>query len=197
LTQKIILFVLVFVCSLKAVAQADYVKPATKPIEEKASDVEQALSELKFKDRLTYGGNFGFNFGDVIMIDMSPMIGYRTTEKWVNGIGMTYQYFEDRRFKPSFKTSILGGRAFSRYMVYRNIFAHGEYELLKFNVFSKDLEQNPSDWFPSLFVGAGIFQPLGKKSTSGFVVTLMYNLTYNPKNSLYLSPIQFRIGFMI
>lgn len=180
-------------------AQVDYVRPATKPAnQEKSEDTkEQDVSEMKFKDRLTYGGNFGLNFGDVTMVDISPMLGYRTTNRWVNGVGITYQYFEDRRFSPSFKTSIVGGRAFSRYLVYKSAFVHGEYELLKFNILNRNLEQNPSHWYPALFVGAGVFQGFGGKRQSGLVITGMYNLIYNQRNSLYISPWQFRVGFMI
>ncbi len=194
-----IVFVLLASATFSAIAQSDYVKPATRSTADKSSDEkpETEVSEMKLKDRLTYGGNFGLNFGDITMVDISPMIGYRTTNKWVNGVGLTYQYYEDRRFRPSFKTSIFGGRAFSRHMVYKSVFVHGEYELLKFNVLSRNLEQNPSHWYPALFVGGGVFQSFGGKSQSGLVITIMYNLTYNPSNSLYVSPWQFRIGFMI
>jgi len=188
-----LVFILIFSVAFVAFGQVDYVKPATRPTAE--GNPETDVSEMKLKDRLTYGGNFGLNFGDITMVDISPMIGYRTTNKWVNGVGLTYQYYEQRRV--SFKTSTFGGRAFSRHMVYKNVFAHGEYELLKFNVLSRNLEQNPAHWFPALFVGGGVFQSFGGKSQSGLVITVMYNLIYTPNNSLYISPFQFRIGFMI
>src|SRR5690606_35466784 len=69
---------------------------------------------IPFKDRLYYGGNFGMQFGTVTLIDFSPLVGVMITPKFSSGVGITYQYFKDKRYSGGKATSY-GGRLFSRY----------------------------------------------------------------------------------
>ena len=143
---------------------------------------------LNFKDRIFTGGNLGLQFGPVTVIDVSPIIGYRITDKIQAGIGFTYQYYKYDAYK--FETNVYGGKLFGRYFITDYLFAHAEYEYLNLEAF--DFKKRRVD-VTSLLGGAGYFQKFG--NNSGFTIMLLYNFTesvYTPYNN----PV-FRIGFNI
>lgn len=148
-------------------------------------------------DRLVFGGNLGFQFGTVTILDISPIVGYKITDRFVAGVGVTYQYFEDRTYVQTFSTSVYGGRLFGRYYIFNNLFAHGEYEILNYDA-------GFSDPFVTSFnkrritannflVGGGYVFPITENS--GFNIMVLYNLNENAE-SLYSNPI-IRLGFTI
>src|SRR6185369_4201295 len=53
-------------------------------------------AEESFWDKIYIGGNFGLEFGTRTIINVSPQIGYRLTDKFVPGIGLTYIYYNYR-----------------------------------------------------------------------------------------------------
>jgi hypothetical protein len=137
----------------------------------------------KFMDRVFVGGNVGFQFGTVTFAEVSPLIGYRITEKISAGIGATYQYYRYKDPTYQLETNVYGGRVFGRYFFTDYLFAHAEYEYLNLEAF---------DFYPrrrvdveSLLVGGGYFQRIDG-SHSGIYVMLLYNLTesaYTPYNN--------------
>ena len=60
-----------------------------------------------FKDRIYFGGNLGLQFGNQTYIDISPLIGYKVTEKFSAGFGVTYIYYKQHfpHSIPIFSTS--------------------------------------------------------------------------------------------
>jgi hypothetical protein len=144
----------------------------------------------RFLDKVFVGGNLGFQFGTVTFAEVSPLIGYRITDKISAGIGATYQYYRYKDPTYQLETNVYGGRVFGRYFFTDYLFAHAEYEYLNLEAY---------DFYPtrrvdveSLLVGGGYFQHLGSSSSSGVFVMLLYNLTesaYTP----YSNPI-IRIG---
>ncbi|MGY6558442.1 MAG: hypothetical protein ACXIT9_04080 [Nitritalea sp.] len=145
------------------------------------------------KDRMYYGANLSLQFGTITFVDVSPLAGVMITEKFSAGLGGTYQYFNDRRFIGG-DQSIFGGRIFTRYNVFPNIFAHAEYESLNLDVFNRQSEQFQREWVPGLFVGAGYFVPYGDRGGANF--KLLYNLLYDNLRSPYAEPIVIRVGFV-
>lgn len=145
-----------------------------------------------FFDRVYLGGNFGAQFGSVTFVDLSPLAGYMITPKLSAGVGVTYQYLKYRNFDQSFST--YGWRTFVRRNVGRQFFVHGEFENINLEAFS-----NPSGtdtyryWVPGLFVGGGLFQPIGNRG--GFMISALYNLMYDDMRSPYNSPLVLRVGF--
>jgi len=142
-------------------------------------------------DRMFFGGNLGLQFGTVTFIDVSPLVGYRITDKISAGIGVTYQYYHYKDKVYDFETNVYGGRVFGRYFFTDYLFGHAEYEYLNLEAF---------DFFPrrrvdvgSFLAGGGYFQRFGQ--ISGFMIMLLYNFTesvYTP----YTNPI-IRIGINI
>ena len=160
----------------------------TSDTEEESTEYYQRPSLL---DRLAPGGNFSLQFGTITYIEVSPMVGYRFTDKFTAGPGFTYRYFKIRNYSAS---SIYGPRAFARYVIGRQFFVQTEYEHLSVQFPTGD-PQEPMvrEWVPGLFVGGGLFQPIGERA--GFMIGAFYNLNHDNLRSPYNSPWVFNAGF--
>lgn len=165
--------------------------------------VAQETPKQSFTDKLFFGGNLGLQFGNTTYIDVSPLVGYKVTEKFHAGIGATYIY-ENSKIRVSnssvlrFETSHYGGRLFGRYYVWENLFAHLEYEYLNLGypdpVYSftgtiTDLEVDRQN-VNSIFVGGGYAQPIGPNAA--FVIMALWNINES-QYSPYVNPL-FRLG---
>ena len=149
---------------------------------------------VKLKDRLYYGGNFGFQFGTVTLIDVSPLVGAMITDRLSGGVGATYQYYDDNRFQGASGSSY-GGRLFGRYNVLPNIFAYSEFEKINWNAYSLVNERFQRTWTNAFFVGAGYFAPFGSRGGANF--TFLYNLLHDNRFSYYSEPYVIRVGFVL
>lgn len=149
---------------------------------------------VKLKDRLYYGGNFGFQFGTVTLIDVSPLVGAMITDRLSGGVGATYQYYDDNRFQGASGSSY-GGRLFGRYNVLPNIFAYSEFEKINWNAYSLVNERFQRTWTNAFFIGAGYFAPFGSRGGANF--TFLYNLLHDNRFSYYSEPYVIRVGFVL
>ena len=139
-------------------------------------------------DKLYFGGGGGFSGGsNFINVALSPLIGYKFTERFSGGMQITYQYvkFLDVSW------SNYGGGPFLRYNVTQKLFGYTQYEYLNVGASSGDVRYN----FSSMFVGLGYSEPLG--GNVAFNITALYNVLYGDgSKSPYQSPIQFRVGIV-
>ena len=206
--KKLILITLLFsICSI-SFAQVEGVeveKPKEEKKEEEKKDKQNEKEDkekVPFIDKLFFGGNFWASFGNQAFVDISPMVGYRVTNRLSVGIGATYQYqrINDRFGNFLGKQNIYGGRLFSRYTIAKdflgvgNLFAHTEYESLfaKYSINNFNGTVEGTQPFPSFFIGGGLAFPIGNRSA--FTISALYNPFYQENNSLYLSPLQIRMG---
>jgi hypothetical protein len=153
------------------------------------------VKERSFRERIFFGGNFGLQFGTITFVDVSPMIGYRFTEKFSAGPGISYMFYRERfsGFTP-FETSIYGGRIFTRYEIYRGIFFHGEYEVLNREVFDSWLfPERFRTNVTSILLGGGIRQHMGGRTFLNLLV--LWNINESAY-SMYNNPI-IRMGFNV
>lgn len=151
-------------------------------------------------NRFFLGGNLGgvSLSSQGSFIDVSPMIGYRFKNNFSAGVGFIYQYYS---FPVDLVTRIekvrahnYGVKVFGRYLIWRGLFVHAEYEVVNRKIFTvtstgQILEERR--WVGSKFVGGGYQQVLGG-STNLFLMAL-YNLNqtdYSPRSS----PIYFNMG---
>jgi hypothetical protein len=144
----------------------------------------------RFIDKLFTGGNLGAQFGTVTFVDVSPLLGYRITDKISAGIGATYQYYHYKDKFYDFETDVYGGRVFGRYLFTEYLFGHAEYEYLNLEAF--DFKRRRVD-VESLLAGGGYIQRIGDHAA--IVAMILYNFTesvYTP----YSNPI-IRVGFNI
>ncbi|MDZ4204344.1 MAG: hypothetical protein U1C46_05960 [Bacteroidales bacterium] len=155
-----------------------------------------------------FGGNIGVQFGTVTLIDISPMAGYPLTERLSSGIGATYKYYHIKNYAyniytnryQSLSSHIVGSQVFMRYFLFRQFFAHTEYEYLRFR--NMTYRQNPAtqsydkeyviEHVNSVFIGTGYRQHVGPRSA--FDILLLYNLNETPSTP-YNNPL-IRMGFV-
>jgi hypothetical protein len=143
--------------------------------------------------RVYFGGSFGAQFGDETVLEISPLVGYRLTNNFSVGVGLTYMYYSFTDFYSgiNYNTNIYGGRLFAKDYVFRNFFAYAEYEVLNLeepNALSGELQRVTTN---NPLVGAGFSQPIGRNAFVNFMVLWDINPdVYSP----YSNPI-IRIGF--
>lgn len=149
--------------------------------------------EPSFKDRLYFGGGGAFQLNQYyFLVGASPIVGYMINERLSAGTGITYQYTSYRNLDIS--THTYGGRLFTRYNLFKNVFSMAEYEMLSMQLPTYPSEDLPRIWVDRLLVGGGYFQPIGRRG--GFNLGVLYDLFFQyGGNSPYNSPWVFRVGF--
>lgn len=158
--------------------------------------------ESNWKEKITLGGNFGLSFGTITLINFSPLIGYKFTNKFIAGAGPSFIY---SRYKYNFsgrsyvyKTTVLGGRIFAQHAIYKNLFARAEYELLNVR-YPVTIDQNAREWLSNPLIGGGYSLPIGRRSS--FNIMVLYNINYykSVRNRIIYgdSPWIIRMGFQL
>lgn len=142
--------------------------------------------KIPFKDRIYIGGNMGMQFGTITFIDVSPIIGYKFSDRISAGPGLIYQYYN---FRGLASGSNFGGRFFGRYHITENMFTYSEYEYLNVGYYSVNGDYSRKE-IKSLFIGGGYNQRIGTRAS--MTIMVLYNLIYSPY-SPYTNPI-IRVG---
>jgi len=178
--KRLLLFILLGLLSIQISAQY-YEKPKEKP---------------SFRDKIFFGGGLGLQFGNVTLVDVSPIIGYRVTERFHTGIGLTYSYYNDKRFATDIDYSAYAGSVFTRFFITESLFAHAEVEALNteivtFNSSTLAIVKRERKWIDSYLVGGGYYQRIGQRS--GVYMLVLWNLN-ETEFTPYSNPV-FRIGF--
>jgi len=149
--------------------------------------------ENDWRKKIFLGGNLGLSFGNITFIDISPLVGYKVTDKFHLGVGAIYNYYsyKDTYYGTNyvFRTSLYGGRCFARYYVMENIFLQTGWDKI-----NRDdpyiLGQRV--WVDNYLVGGGVRYPVGDRLS--FVAVGLWNLNasiYSP----YPNPI-IQLGIM-
>jgi len=212
--MKVIKYLLVFIISFNiysAIAQDssedenrnyEYYREDNR--EEDQSSQEAGIQKQKssLSERMFFGGGFGASFGNYTFISVSPVVGYRITERLSAGLRFMYQYttFEYSVIpgdKERYNGHDLGVGPFARLMVYGPVYLQAEYEYLNYNALYTDGTSRRVS-FDSYMAGGGLAQPIGRNAA--FFMTILYNFSYQNFNnngvfrSPYNSPWIFRLG---
>jgi hypothetical protein len=160
---------------------------------------DNSLADVPFKERIFTGGGLGMSFGSYQdFISISPMIGYRFTEKLWGGTSFTYRYTKYKYYTPAIKLIDYGINPFLRYNLFQNIFIQTEYEYLNYEFPLVD-GSSTRKAFNSFLAGGGFMQPIGDKAA--FYALALYNFSYvEPlpgEYSPYYSPLILRAGVSI
>ena len=164
------------------------------------SGIQNQKSSLS--ERMFFGGGFGASFGSYTFISVSPVVGYRITERLSAGLRLMYQYTTFEYYvmpgdKERYNGHDLGVSPFARLMVYGPVYLQAEYEYLNYDALYTD-GTNRRTSFDSFMAGGGLAQPIGR--SAAFFMTILYNFSYQNFNSNgvvrspYNSPWVFRIG---
>lgn len=148
---------------------------------------ETQNTKKPFKDRLVFGGNLGGSFGTYSYFQINPMVGYKVTDWWVNGIGFNYIYSGSR----GYSQNTYGPSVWSRAYIYKSIMLHSEFEYLTMN-FRNPYGEKFNGNAPVWLAGGGY------QNTAGgfrFGILVLFDLIQN-YNSPYANPI-IRVGGMI
>jgi len=148
-------------------------------------------------DRIDFGGYLGAQFGDVTVINISPLATYRVTKSFYAGLGLTYMYYKDNRYTPDYSSSSYGGSLFARYFIWRDLFAQIEYAPLYSDNGYVDNGAGgyylvkQGTWVHDFMLGGGYRQWIGDRAYMSIMMLFNVNETIN---SPYRNPI-IRIGF--
>ncbi len=158
---------------------------------------EQMTDKPSFTDRMFFGGGLGLSFSSQYdYFSVSPIIGYRLSQKLATGLSIIYRYNNYKYVTPSISTNDYGVSPFIRYQLYGPLFLHAEYEYLN-NEYVTYTGEPIRKSFTSFMAGGGFFQPVGRKA--GFYASALYNFSYrNPTSQNdyypYSSPWVLRVG---
>ena len=186
-SRTFLLCVLALMTATPSVAQ-DYVPPPAA-----ARPTAGPGQTAPFKDRVYFGGNLGLSFGTITSIQVEPMAGYilDRKRKLSAGLGISYWYYKDGRYRPELESNSYGFRVFSRYRIIPRLFAHIEYSQQNFQVYNFD-GSSGRRWVPFLLAGGGYAASVGGRSV--MTVQILWDLLQDP-NSPYAGQPFFSMGF--
>lgn len=165
------------------------------PSSKRSADEPQSSSGFD-TDKLVPGGNFAASFGNPYYVDISPMLGYMVTPKFMLGLGATYIATGGTYFNIKYSNTYYGGRILGRHRIKENFFANAELDFLNVPYFLSDTTtQRLRKWLVSPLIGASYVVPFGTRG--GVQITALYNLNYQQRYSPYNSALLFRIGFFL
>jgi len=151
-----------------------------------------------WQDRIVVGGNLGAQFGPSTYVEVSPIVGYKVTDMFTAGIGFTYQYFSQNFNDPSildYKAAVYGPRLFVQHDIIYGLFAHAEFEYAWYKFKYEDAYIGDiSGAVPALFLGGGYNYFISDNAK--LQIMALYDVI-NGANSLYYSPLVFRMGVNI
>lgn len=159
---------------------------------------EELTEKPSFKDRVFTGGGVGLSFGsNYDFISLSPIIGYRLSQRVAAGTSIIFRYTNYKYVTPNVSTTDYGLSPFLRFQFYGPLFLHAEYEYLNTQYVDGYTGLKVRKDFSSFMAGGGFFQPIGRHTA--FFVTALYNFSYrattNPFDYYpYSSPFVLRAG---
>jgi hypothetical protein len=163
--------------------------------------------------RLIFGGGLGLGFGSGMFYgSISPVVGYAITDHFSAGVGLSYQYYSNKNelaydqygYPVGYynrKSSLYSGSLWARYIIWKNLFAQVQPELLNTEDYSNAYIDNNNTlvgiqrvWVPAALVGLGIRQPIAPNAS--LVLLAMYDVLQDSRTPYYQT-IDIRFGFNI
>ena len=130
-------------------------------------------SSFNWKDRVFFGGNVGGGItNNKLAINLAPLVGLRITDRYSAGVQANYTYARINIPGYTLNDHMIGGSIFNRYFVWRDLFLHGEAEMLNAN-----WTGNARSNIYNLMAGGGYLFRFGP--SGGFGVMVLYNFIEN------------------
>jgi len=154
------------------------------------------------RERIFYGGSFGLQIGTITNIEASPIIGFWVLPRLAVAAGPNYRFYKD----PTGKTDIYGGRGYTEFVLIKDlnsilpiglnmgIFFHFEDEFMSLDSEFWQISTSATTRYNinTLLAGAGISQPVGRRSSINMMVLWALN---ESEYDIYGSP-EFRVSFI-
>lgn len=154
-------------------------------------DDEEDVRDLPIKERFFIGLSAGASFSSLeTSVVVSPLLGYRFTNRLAAGIGGTYQYYYDKSFGGLFSTHIYGYSVFARFLIIPQIFVYGEFESLNMTSRGTQIGEPQRIWENNYLLGPGYRIKIGRKAY--FNIMVLYN--FNQSSSIYFQNPIFRFN---
>ena len=155
-------------------------------------DATENLNNLTRRERTVVGGSLGLglsssNGAGMFYGSLTPLVGYRLSEKVSAGLGFNYTYYKSRLYEEQFYAGI----AWARLGLYNGLFACAEINQVNVPVYSAAGMKRET--FPLLLVGGGISQGIGHGL--GTYVQIMYDLTEDVRSPY--GPLIIRGGILL
>ncbi len=161
-----------------------------------------AFANLQNSKRHFYGGHFGIELGLVNQYEVAGIIGYRMLPRWDAGIGIKYQYYNNRRLNEMFRAHLYAPLVYTDFVIIRDLddflpfsfidgpfFIHAQmdYFYLPADHFDLKNEHTGNRFFrPTWLTGAGIRRFTG--SNSFFQLLIMMDISGHGR-SVYSNPV--------
>lgn len=183
MTLKVLTLVIGLFISFGVVAQFETTSDSgqTQPTH-KTPVTKKPKNKTNPSDRVVVGGGLDLRFGDITVIGVTPLVGYKVSDELLVGGIVTFRYFQEN-YAPNRSETTYGISPFARYTFFRGLFVHAEYEMLKGRW---DYFKDPF-WINSFFVGGGYSVPIGNQGFFG--AYLLWNLTEDPNYIIYNQPV--------
>lgn len=163
-----------------AVAPAPSAVPTSPPpAPAVAPPAEPTAAKKPLGERVYYGGSVIVSFGDVTRIGIYPMVAYKFTPKLSLGAEVGYEWLDYDDFDQT--ANNYGGSIFARYRIVPRLYAHAEYQMVNYEIFTS-LTTTERDWVPFLLLGGGFAQPMGANAWT--YVEVLFDVL-NDDNSPY------------
>lgn len=164
-----------------------------------------SLKGKPLKERIILGANIQLVSTQPLIIDASPVVGYKINRRFSIAAGATYrarltEYPKNSTVTPRNAKDELtyGYRVFSEYIFWKGFYAHAEYERMSQEFEVKSATNTLTDLFQRKWVEAALLGVGKSYNINGKVkgnINLLYNFIYNNKEQVYPSPWVFRFGF--
>jgi hypothetical protein len=166
----------------------------TDSIVPKVKNEQPPLPQVE--NRRIAGGTFFLTFwGDRLLAEVSPQFLYKINTRTHIGLGSTVGYLRATVNGGVYEHNYYALRGILRFMLFENIYIHGEYEMIngfKYNPISPLIQR---DWMPSLLIGATYRSQMSHHTFS--TLSVFYNPLYGSSGLkiVYGSPLVIRVGF--
>jgi len=173
---------------LNAFAQPDdYL--TTRPSDDNA---KEDLNSLTRRERTVVGGSLGMGLSSsngtgMFYGSITPLVGYRASERLSAGLGFNYTYYKSGLSQEQFYAGI----AWARLGLFNGLFACAEIDQVNVPVYSAGGMKRET--FPLLLVGGGISQGIGHGLGSFF--QMMYDVSEDARSPY--GPILIRGGILV
>lgn len=135
------------------------------------------LTWIKIKERIYFGGDVGASFGSLTFVEISPLIGYKISERFSMGIGSIYQYYRYNYKTTSgasliISSSMYGGKVFAREFINDRLYLYSEADILNLEGYNSNTDETKRVNVPLFLVGGGYLVPIGESASFGLNILI-------------------------